>query len=138
MKIVHIIMFLSVISSGLAYTDTEVVAATLILEAGGEKDPRGMPAVREVISNRATKRKMTEASVCLQKLQFSCWNGGNIQSKITKAKRHPKWDRALLLARSSQSNFTGGSDHYHTTSVSPSWSKRLRVRCIIGNHIFLM
>lgn len=31
----------------------------------------------------------------------------------------------------------GGATHYHTTKISPSWSKTMRETCgVIGNHIF--
>ena len=47
----------------------EIVAATLILEAGGEYHEGAMEAVNEIIVNRAAKRKMSEAMVCLQRYQ---------------------------------------------------------------------
>lgn len=117
-------------------TAQEFVAATLILEAGGERDPRAMAAVREVIANRAKARKQTEKQVVLARLQFSCWNDGTA-SAFAKAKRHAKWREALDLASSpSLTNHTLGADHYHTTKVSPSWSRKLLKTRQIGNHIF--
>lgn len=117
-------------------TAQEFVAATLILEAGGERDPRAMAAVREVIANRAKARKQTEKDVVLARLQFSCWNAGTA-SAFAKAKRHAKWHEALELASSpSLTNHTLGADHYHTTKVSPSWSRKLLKTRQIGNHVF--
>jgi len=117
-------------------TAQEFVAATLILEAGGERDPRAMAAVREVVSNRAKARKQTEKEVVLARLQFSCWNAGTA-SAFAKAKRHAKWREALDLASSpSLTNYTLGADHYHTVQVSPAWSRKLLKTRQIGNHVF--
>lgn len=115
---------------------TEVVAATLIFEAGGEKDSRAMPAVYEVIRNRAASRRIAADRVCLQRLQFSCWNGVNVDAGIAKAKKHAKWNTAVKIASESPTNYTLGSDHYHTLKVKPSWRTRLTKTVIIGNHIF--
>lgn len=111
----------------------EIVAATLILEAGGEADPRAMAAVREVIANRAKNK--TEISVCLAPKQFSCWNGKNVEDGIAKAKRHPKWSQALALVNQ-KTNYTNGATHYHAEKVSPSWAKKLAKTIQIGHHIF--
>ena len=114
-------------------SQTEVVAATLIMEAGGE-GRQGMEAVREVISNRAKGK--TEMSVCLAPKQFSCWNGISVQAGIKKAKRHPNWNVALQIAKAAPTNHTRRATHYHTTKVSPSWSKKLAQTVKIKNHVF--
>jgi len=111
----------------------EIVAATLILEAGGESEPRAMAAVREVIANRAKNK--TEISVCLAPKQFSCWNKISPERGIEIAKRHPKWLDALALVKN-KSNYTNGATHYHAEKVSPSWAKKLAYTTKIGNHIF--
>ena len=120
-------------SSAAAATSQEVIAATLVLEAGGE-GKEGMQAVREVIANRASNK--TEKAVCLQRLQFSCWNGKGEEEGVSKAKNHPKWNLALSIANAAPTNFTNGATHYHTTKVSPSWAKRLTRTTAIKNHIF--
>ena len=111
----------------------EIVAATLILEAGGEADPRAMAAVREVIANRAKNK--TELAVCLAPKQFSCWNGKNVEDGIAKAKRHPKWSQALALVNQ-KTNYTNGATHYHAEKVSPRWAKKLVKTVQINHHIF--
>ena len=98
--------------------DTQVVAATLILEAGGE-GKEGMEAVREVIANRSRSSILTEAQVCLKRLQFSCWNGTSVNAGIKKAKLHKNWSLALEIANAETTNHTDGATHYHTTKVSP-------------------
>jgi N-acetylmuramoyl-L-alanine amidase len=111
----------------------EIVAATLILEAGGEADPRAMAAVREVIANRAKNK--TELAVCLAPKQFSCWNKITVERGIEIAKRHPKWSYALALVNQ-KTNYTKGATHYHAQKVSPSWAKKLAKTVQIGHHIF--
>lgn len=111
----------------------EIVAATLILEAGGEADPRALAAVREVIANRAKNK--TEISVCLAPKQFSCWNKISVERGIEIAKQHPKWPQALALVKQ-QTNYTNGATHYHAKKVSPSWAKKLVVTKEIGHHVF--
>lgn len=120
---------------------TEIVAATLILESGGERGARAMGAVFEVIQNRGKQRKMALDAVCLQRLQFSCWNGISAEIGITKAKRHPKWSRAVeIVAKSVATNYTKGSTHYHASYMRtfPRWVKdgKMRQTARIGLHIF--
>jgi len=72
-------------ANGASYQD--IVATTLILEAGGEYSEGAMEAIHEVIYNRSIKRNKSMSEVCLQKWQFSCWNGKDIDQNITKAKK---------------------------------------------------
>ena len=78
--------------------DQEVIAATLILEAGGEYDKGAMEAVYEVIHNRAARRGTQYSDECLRKWQFSCWNDISAEEGIAKASKHPRWNEALKLA----------------------------------------
>ena len=134
-KIVPI--FLALTSALIAYTDEEIVATTLILEAGGEYVCGSMEAVNEVIQNRAKNRDTTEAEVCLQRFQFSCWNYKLISENIQKAKRHTRWNEAMRIVKSNiQTNFTNGADHYHAIYVDPYWNEYLTPTVRIGRHIF--
>lgn len=141
----HLITFLLLLSShqnlsALEFNsipDKEVVAATLILEAGGERATGAMEAVYEVIVNRARIRNRSEREIVLQRLQFSCWN--NVERRIhlfNHAKRHPRWNEAMRIVNGDVTNFTGGACHYHATSVNPSWNRSLTKTVQIGNHIF--
>ena len=47
--------------------ENNIVTATIILEAGGEYHVGALEAVHEVIINRAKKRNLTPAEVCLQR-----------------------------------------------------------------------
>lgn len=114
------------------------VAATLILEAGGESAPFAMEAVYEVLHKRATRRGTTPYVEAFRRKQFSCWN--NVEKRETlfrHAKAHPKFKRALQIVNSSTvTNHTNGADHYHATYVNPYWASTLVKTVSIGNHIF--
>jgi len=116
---------------------TEIVAATLILEAGGEKDFRAMSAVAEVIYNRSISRKLSPAQICLQRKQFSCWNGKDVEGGIEKAKKHKKWSNALQIAQNlGSTNYTKNAQFYHTIQINPSWNKKMLATVTIQNHKF--
>ena len=87
---VTIILIAFVVVSN-ARTPSDIIATTLILEAGGEYSAGSMQAVHEVIINRSAKRNLSAAQVCLQPYQFSCWNSGNLATKLAIAQRHPRW-----------------------------------------------
>ena len=118
-------------------SDENILAATLILEAGGETHPHAMNAVYEVIRNRAKDRR-TEREIVLQRLQFSCWNDIYARKALyAKAKKHPKFGRAVAIVRfEKETNFTRGADHYHADYVTPYWKDSLDRTVIIGSHIF--
>jgi len=120
-----------------AYTDEDIIASTLILEAGGEYAEGSMEAVYEVICNRAWKRDMTRREVCLQRMQFSCWNSGKIDALVAKAKAHKRYSKALSIVYSAKiTNYTLGADHYHADYCSPYWATSMTVTVKIGRHIF--
>jgi spore germination cell wall hydrolase CwlJ-like protein len=116
---------------------TEIVATTLIAEAGGERDFRAMSAVAEVIYNRSISRKLSPMQVCLQRKQFSCWNGKDVEAEINKAKKHKKWSNALKIAQNlGSTNYTKNAQFYHTIQINPSWNKKMLATVTIENHIF--
>ena len=130
------LIFVIISSFSLGATKQEIVAATLIAEAGGEKVEGAMEAVYEVILNRSIQRKISTDKVVLQKYQFSCWNGKNVNDVVNKAKEHAKWNKAMKITSSSKTNFTNGAQYYHTKAVNPSWNKSLKKTKVIGAHIF--
>jgi spore germination cell wall hydrolase CwlJ-like protein len=137
MKTKQLILALALsLVSNLSVNASEIVAATLILEAGGEYALGSMEAVNEVIRNRASKRKLTTRQVCLQRKQFSCWNSGNIDQLLAKAKRHPRFNEAMAIVTGAPTNYTGGADHYHADYCNPYWASSMEKTCVIGKHIF--
>lgn len=116
----------------------KIVAITILAEARGE-GTKGMYAVAAVIAQRANERKLTPSQVCLQRLQFSCWN-----SKSVKDLEHllevPQAKYALLLARNVSllsREYVGFANHYHNNKIkTPYWAKGKRPVKVIGNHLF--
>tara|TARA_S200002703_G_scaffold128603_1_gene115421 strand:- start:251 stop:670 length:420 start_codon:yes stop_codon:yes gene_type:complete len=114
----------------------EIVAATIILEAGGEYHEGSLEAINEVIETRSIKRGLSKAEVCLQRKQFSCWNGKELNSTIAFAKKHPRWGEALRIVKNPVTDYTKGSDHYHADYVNPYWASSMTKIVKIGRHIF--
>lgn len=115
--------------------ENDIVTATIILEAGGEYHVGALEAVYEVIINRAKKRNLTPAEVCLQRKQFSCWNNLTLDDGIRIAKEHKRW----IIARNvleKETNYTKGADHYHADYVYPYWADSMEKTVVIGRHIF--
>ena len=117
--------------------DQTIVAATLIMEAGGEYYEGSLEAVYEVIYNRAIKKNQSFSDICLAPKQFSCWNGKDIMSAVEKASQHPRWNEAMKIAyEDPKTNYTMGADHYHADYVRPYWADSLTRTVKIGLHIF--
>lgn len=122
-----------------AVSQNEIVAATLIMEAGGERSDHGMVAIYEVIQNRARKAGKSFLQICLAPKQFSCWNGVSDTAKIVqKAKKHKKWSEAMYVVLNAvNTNYTKGAIFYHSNTITPPKWARFSTRIgSIGNHIF--
>ena len=137
--------------------DTDIVAATIIGEAGGESY-EGMQAIKNVLQNRANNKGTTLAGEALRPKQFSMWNkataGVNvaddfnkqgrpkkIQAIIDMYKKHSKWSTAVALAKKKIKDITGGATMYYASGgpqkISPPyWAKNWKDSVIIGNHTF--
>ena len=119
----------------------DIIVATIIMEAGGEYHIGALEGVYEVIMNRAKKRNKTPAQVCLQKWQFSCWNGKtdgtkSLEDTIAQAKKHPRWVIAESIL-GTQTNYTKGADHYYADYITePYWAASMTRTVKIGKHIF--
>jgi hypothetical protein len=115
-----------------------IVALTLLAEARGEGQD-GMAAVAAVINQRAINRNMSAEDVCLQRWQFSCWNGKTEADllHLYSSKMAP-W--ALYLER----NITrmnrakiGNADHYYADYIqAPYWARGKKPVAIVGKHKF--
>lgn len=115
-----------------------IVALTLLAEARGEgKD--GMAAVACVISQRAKNRSMTPEAVCLQKWQFSCWNG-KTEADLAHLYHSKMAPWALYLERNilrMNREKIGFADHYYSTIIkTPYWARGEKPVAKIGRHIF--
>lgn len=120
-------------------TNILIVAACLIAEAGGE-GTRGMQAVREVIATRARERRQTEATACLARKQFSCFNGVPWTTVVERASRHPRWNEAVKLAGEPPATWHAkGANHYiapKTIGARQGWWTGKKPVAVVGNHTF--
>ena len=139
------------------YTVEEIVAATLVDEAGGEKNPiDGMHAVLNVIMNRSKGNIRQAAIECLKPKQFSGWNKVNkkdvesIKQFIDSKKSHSQFKNALDLVSKSKSgslkDITKGANHFLNVQLTkqqrkggnlPSWYDSSKVVADFGKHRFL-
>ena len=126
-----------------AYDKTDVVAAVIIAEAGGE-GYKGMQAVANVIANRATIQKKTPYEIVVQPKQFSCISPVlekemTFEAFIAKHKKHKRWNDAKELTRtiyfSKLEDVTGGARNFHS-GPKPYWAKKMTFTVRIGGHSF--
>lgn len=115
------------------------VALTLLAEARGEGE-RGMAAVACVIRQRAEERGLSFNQVCLQKWQFSCWNGKQIKD-LKHLLKEPQAKYALWLEANMDKlkpEALGHANHYHATWMKklPYWAKGEKPVKIVGQHAF--
>src|SRR5690606_16542395 len=133
-----------------SFFDIDCLARTLYGEARGE-GLRGIEAVACVILNRARDRRWPERieDVCLQRLQFSCWNADdpNYQKLNTVQLEDADFRRCYAIAAMAVADMlvdaTNGANHYCTAALfddperRPSWTREDAVTCRIGNHVFM-
>lgn len=137
-------------------TDHEILAATLVGEAGGETDPKkGMTAVLNVLKNRSKQKETSKAGEALRPYRFSMWNDvtKNISNKsdyhipsikniVNKWKKHPQWKNAIELIKSDPKDITGGANSYYAyrgnnkVASAPDWVSKWKKTADIGNHRF--
>ena len=122
----------------------DTLARTIWGEARGESR-EGKEAVASVILNRLKKPTRfggTIEEVCLKTSQFSCWNDNDPNLPKLKAVdvNDTNFAECLSIAeaavKGNLADSTVGADHYHTTEVSPDWSKNKTTCKTIGNHLF--
>ena len=137
------------------YTFEDVIAATIIDEAGGEKNAtEAMQAVLNVIMNRVNGDTKKAALECLKPYQFSGWNKINkkdenyIKKFIDSKKSHARFNIALDLVNKAKSgslkDITKGANHFLNVKTQqiaggklPSWYNKNKVVADIGRHQFL-
>ena len=147
----------SATSQQYGYTVEDIIAATLVDEAGGEKNAgEGMHAVLNVIMNRAKGNIRSAAMECLKPKQFSGWNKVNkkdvndIKKFIDSKKNHSKYKEAIKLVQQAKSgtlkDITKGSNHFLNVQLTkqqrsggklPSWYDPRKVVTDFGKHRFL-
>lgn len=137
------------------YTLEDIIAATIVDEAGGEKDAaRDMQSVLNVIMKRGNGDIRSAAAACLKEKQFSGWNPikksdiKSVNSFIEKKRKHGKYSVALKLVAQARAgtlkDITNGADHFLNLELTksqsgkiPSWYDPKKVTGKIGRTTFL-
>lgn len=119
-------------------TSVLIVALTILGEARGEGDG-GMYRVACVIQQRQINRGLSAKAVCLERRQFSCWNGrGPARSLLNSAAGKRALQLAKQIEQGQQLNrrLVGFADHYCTLKTFPKWAKGHKPVAVFGNHKF--
>lgn len=143
--------------------DEQTLTLTLLGEARGE-DVEGRIAVANVIRNRVRDDRWPDAfkDVCLQKMQFSCWQtvGGaanykslmDLADRLLNGKppnisfvsdallRETAWIARGVISGETRDR-TSGANHYLTrslweSSTPPQWVRGVTPSCLILRHAF--
>jgi spore germination cell wall hydrolase CwlJ-like protein len=130
--------------------ELETMTRTIWAEARGEPSA-GQLAVGWVIQNRVKDNRFPDgyAEVCLQPMQFSCWNTGT--PSIPEVRLYePAWvlalETALAVMTRKVDDPTKGATHYLNIDETrklrrnhdlPDWVSSLKVTAMIGRHTFL-
>ncbi|WP_144574331.1 PLxRFG domain-containing protein [Agrobacterium sp. DE0009] len=128
----------SSLPAGMSQRDWDDTVNTVIAEAAGEGDD-GMAGVAHVIRNRSNIRGKSIGDVVREPDQFTGYSSPG--AKTVEAMRDPAMRaRAEGILRnvltSDGPDPTGGADHYHATSVNPSWAGAMPETTRIGQHIY--
>lgn len=126
--------------------DVKVVAETLWLEARGEGD-KGIRAVASVIRNRSVERGLSARDVCLERGQFSCWNGGCVlpsdgvrKSRMDADSTRASWELCVRLAvelvDGTFKPTVTATHYYNPKKCRPAWAWAMRSCVTIGRHRF--
>lgn len=127
--LIDIIFITFLVTSNFVHAQDECLAVTLYHESRGEP-VEGQRAVLDVIQNRSLASLSSSCSVIKAHKQFSfvnkktSWQATEQQmEKLEEVKKHSK---VLDM------NYK----FYHSVNVSPSWSKKMKGKKIIGQHVF--
>jgi len=127
-----------------------VLASTVLGEAAGEPY-EGKLAVADVILNRVRDARWPDSpeDVCLQHLQFSCWNVGSpTLPKMFNPKQFVTegvWSDCLRAAMEAtwqpqqSDTLVHGANHYlnpRALSKLPKWASDDKIVAQIGRHVF--
>ena len=127
--------------------EIEIMAKTIYGEARGEYKKEGikaLEAVGHVIMNRSLSSSLPVSSECLKPKQFSCWNPGDPNRKVTEnaTLSDPVYRICYIVAKriicGEVDDITGGANHYYSRHLKkiPYWAKGKISTVQIGNHIF--
>ena len=135
------VLALALFCASFAFVDSTsvvAVARTIWAEASSEGSV-GMRLVASVIYNRANGEPCNLYATVTRRKQFSCWNGGMPIVRIRNEKDKAVWDECVAMAKSMDDGTfvpTTTATHYHTTSVNPRWSAKMKLLRTYKRHRF--
>ena len=104
--------------------------------------PQGVLKTYQRAKERRSVWGQSIEEVCLKPWQFSCWNENdpNRETIMSVQPGQRVFDTCVRIAKRAVSgcleDITKGATHYHTTSVTPVWSRGRGVCAEIGRHLF--
>ena len=115
---------------------TFCLALVVYTEARGEPLD-GQLLVAEVVINRVQMEQYPD-DLCTVAFQPHQFTGLNNTPSLETIFLDPAWDTSVEVAyKAIEGDTLGlGASHYHNTTVTPVWAKRLTVLGQYGNHIF--
>ena len=119
-------------------SEAKIIALTLLGEARGEGNT-GMYAVACVIKQRSVERKLSLSKICLQRKQFSCWNGKrdlDYLLKSSSASYAVRLANHLANGGDVRRSYINYANHYCTLKTNPYWAKGKKPIKTVGNHKF--
>ena len=117
----------------------EIVPLTVWKEARGEGEA-GMRGVYWVIANRAAAGRSWPAypeRVCLQSMQFSCWNNHDPQRDLYPEVGDPQYAMAVSICSQPGTDPTLGATCYYDVSIpAPPWATPKNFKVQVGRMRF--
>src|SRR4051794_6025710 len=117
--------------------DYTVAALTVWRESRGEPGD-GQRGVMHVILNRRADKRWPDTiyKVCLQPMQFSCFNAADPTAVRWPLSSDAVWQSILEIVNDPGTDLTHGANHYHVTGLRPSWTDANKITTVIGRHVF--
>ena len=121
--------------------ELDCLAQALYFEARGESI-KGQAAVAEVILNRVDSPSFprTVCGVVNQSGSGGCQFSYTCDGRAEVISEPAAWHRSTKIAAAMLAGaprlLTEGATHFHTPTVTPSWSKRFQLTATIGSHLF--
>ena len=119
--------------------EIRLAAAVAVAEAGGEQDPRSIPAVCEVIRNRVGMHASWKdvQDVVTAPYQFSCLlQVRDLNEFVAEQACHPRYQEAIQALLDTETSYTNGATHYCRVEINPYWTEGVTPTATIQHHKF--
>lgn len=121
--------------------DRDCLVYNLYHESRGESDLANIMVLNTVFNRVSSPHyPNTICGVVKQPYQYSWTNDGrsDVMSNLAQVDRLTKLVDMYLINKDAYLALSKGADHYHTTAISPYWSKsdRMEKIAVVDHHIF--